>query len=773
MVSPFNPVYFLYLNPGLCLASNIATIADARDYWAANSNAPVPTWCNLDYIPDALDPATFLGENLGSVDISSLNEQIRLTMLQQGYSSNDLLSMSTFAVPTIYRAIYPAVGLSNAFRFNNPGDKNLVFISESNLRIGDDVKIVQDSGPPIITRVTDIIDRQTFAVGAEGAGLCVSPSTNYLLTGIRLYDPLRLARINFLSLYRATGSQIDLVNVEPDFNYELYSMLYPNSRNMTKEGAFVDYINRLGNNDFRVARVEDLVEGAGGGGGGGGMGGFGPDYEKVESLTVGHVLNLNFGSQQTGRFVWNGVTMYYVTKDPFRPLSVVSPFFQGLITEYAIKMYINNLLFPNFTISNLNVSGDAAFRGNTTMSNLVVTGQMQLTNDLVGQDAAFSNVTVSRALDVGGYIGIGIGSEPGAEHAYFVPSSNLQAANVYVDETMYVGGPTQFAGEVLGQGAVFSEAVQGGRFAIGAGPGFSADSEGTNIVNNLVVSSNIRAAAANMGWATMGNATVCNAISAFSATSTNLQAAVGVFTSNLVSEGATNLLGPVNMTQLSAADLLAQNLAASNGAMQSLAASNATLGGLQADNAAVTNLEAYYVSTTNIDASEARVESLAASNLDIRGNLNFEGELMYKGASYKSPTFATIRFSSNQSIETDGQILDLDYSGLGSGEISLGPAATGKEIVENLCLLNDGASIYNNTGKDALVSLFISGALSDRHVCIILDNGAHVVLQNGVLTTVLIGDGSSCRFGLFLNSGSFVPMTLNSCKLAVACFQVL
>ena len=505
---------------------------------------------------------------------------------------------------------------------------------------------------------------------------------------------------------------------------------------------------------------------------------MGADYEKVESLTVGHVLNLNFGSQQTGRFVWNGVTMYYVTKDPFRPLSVVSPFFQGLITEYAIKMYINNLLFPNFTISNLNVSGDAALRGNTTMSNLVVTGQMQLTNDLVGQDAAFSNVTVSRALDVGGYIGIGIGPEgtegsAGAEHPYFALNSNLQAANVYVNETMYVGGPTQFAGEVLGQGAVFSEAVQGGRFAIGGGPGFSADSEGSNIVNNLVVSSNIRAAAANMGWATIGNATVCNAISAFSATSTNLQAAVGVFTSNLVSEGVTNLLGPVNMTHLSAADLLAQNLAASNGAMQSLAASNATLGGLQADNAAVTNLEAYYVSTTNIDASEARVESLAASNLDIRGNLNFEGELMRRGAPYKSPTFATVRFSSNQSIETDGQILDLDYSGLGSSEISLGPAATGKEIVENLCLLNDGASIYNNTGKDALVSLFISGALADRHARILLDNGAHVVLQNGVLTTVLIGEGSSCRFGLFLNSGSFVTMTLNSCKLAVACFQVL
>lgn len=513
--SGFNPVYFMYLNPELCISSNISTVEQALQFWNA-APKPAPWHTNIDFIPSALDEAAFIGDNKAKMNISALNKQIYQTMSNQGYTVNDLNKISTYSIPTIYKSVY-FTGASNTLKFNNPGDSNLFYINYSNLNIGDEIKIVREKATVIHTRVTSILDNQTFMVDTP----CINKPAQYLLHGIKLYDPLRIARINHLAIYPPSPvDEVEIVNVEPEFNYNLYTLLYPDSRVLTKEAAFVDYINRYGNNDARIGNVKDLNanthccqqhEHY--------------NYANVNSLEVENVFHLSFG-QESGRFVWNDVTMYYVTDEPNRPLSMVSPYFQGLVTEYAIKMYLNNLIFPNFTISNLHVKGNAIFDELCTIDTLVVEDTASIAN-LVGQHIEFSNANVQETLAVGGRIGIGYDSiSPQNVYAYEpISSCNVSIENGTVSDTLYVGDIAQIGNELICNRATFGSAVTGPRFGVGYDNGALDEAEASEAshptVSSLVVTSNLAATTTTFGWSTIMNATVSNTLTAFDVFASN------------------------------------------------------------------------------------------------------------------------------------------------------------------------------------------------------------------------------------------------------------
>jgi hypothetical protein len=544
----------LYLNPSLCVASSLSTVEQARDYWIANSNILSNTRVNLDFVPSALDPIVFIGEhkNKNVLDVSALNKLISQAnaldiedgiQQEEGRCLDDHLKNGTFEVPTIYRG---AVNIdSNVLQFDQPGDPTAFRITPSNLSVGDRIKLIKGHGVPMLATVCNILDDRTFVVDQ------LHPPFDffapYTVWGIELIDPLRIARINYLRLFdqvnsfRSNGSQItpDVeVNISSNFNDALYTLLYPDARGLNRDLAYLDYTSRYGNNDVRVANVVDLLSSCSSYSSyssysschpciahSNGSNGIFPSHSEVyfSRANITQVLNLDM-NQETGRVIWNGLSLYYVTDDPYRALTDVSPYYQGLITEWAIKSYIHNLFWPLATFSNINVLGTANFYGHVTMCNLTIK-DLTVTDHLTTKfldctsNAAFgASVTVNETIS-GARIGIGYGADrdrttPSYPGCCEINTCNVVVANLYADQTLFVKETMQVSGNVIGTTATFGSDVSGKRFGIGPlALDFLVESKGPiHTLDSLLITSNLLAANAEVtGFLTGGNAYFDNA----------------------------------------------------------------------------------------------------------------------------------------------------------------------------------------------------------------------------------------------------------------------
>lgn len=346
--SGFDPALFIYLNPEL----NIDTVEEAQSYIGMGR------WSNFDKIPSGLDPITFLSENKDSINISQLNSIIKNTNVNI-YTNDNTGSY----YPTIYKTI-KYIG-SNTFTFLNSGDFK---INNSNLQINDEIKITNDRLAQYHVKIANIIDDKTFSISFHNSNYTLpsDPSTIYNLYGIKIYDVLRLAKINFLDVFTINNysNPSTYVDIDCNFNYNLYKVLYPDSRNLSKDVAYVEYINSKG---LKIGNVEDFI-----------MNPYTLNSNAIiNNLKINQTLNLDFG-QETGKVIWNDVELYYVTNDVNRHVSTISPYFPGLITEYAIKNYIYNMFYPT-----------------ATFCNIVATGNTYLTNLYVSNDTDFNNIYTS------------------------------------------------------------------------------------------------------------------------------------------------------------------------------------------------------------------------------------------------------------------------------------------------------------------------------------------------------------------------------------------
>ena len=430
--SGFNPVLFIYLNPSL----NLSSIEDAFTYVQNNNNNNFLS--NIDIIPSGIDPLVFISENRSQLDISTLNSNIKQSMILNGEGLDNGVYF-----PTLYRSCINID--SNVFRINKPGEPSMYF-SSCNLNIGDEVKLVKHTGQNLYGVITNIIDNQTFKIDFSGCLQINDQSSeyNYNLYGIKLYDPFRLVCINYLRLYGQV-TPCNLVNIDENFNYELYQVLYPDSRNLNKEEAFVDYTNRKGNDELRIINVDDFSTSNVGQGTV-----FTGSQVAVSALEVKQHLVLSF-TQETGRVTWNNQDIYYVTNDICRPLYTVSPTFPGLITEYAMKNYLYNMFYPLATFSNIQITG-------ITNATTVL-----CSNLTVSEEAGFNNAIINNNL-LGGRIGIGI--TPSQQQYPILPTSNAEFANVTVNQSLFIGNATKIMGHLYGATANFSS-IQGGKYGVG------------------------------------------------------------------------------------------------------------------------------------------------------------------------------------------------------------------------------------------------------------------------------------------------------------------
>ena len=344
----FNPALLLYLNPELSVQQNIVTIEDAIVYQASPSFDNT-LWYTLDPIPPNFDELVFIGDNKSSIDCASLNSNIKAAMILDGMDLGEVERGGRY-VSSIYRAVYNR-GV-NTFQFNFPGDPTTYTYNQNNLVVGDWVKLLKDNAEPHFGYVAECIDNQTFTLCNVNYAFN-DPSAAWLCIGIKMYDPLRLARINYLRQFASLPQPptLNMVNIDPDFNYELYQMLYPDARLLDRETAFLDYTNRLNNNEFRVKNEQDIKRDN-----------LQLPYE-FEYLNVNKALQLDF-TQATGRIEWCGLNLSYVTANGVRRATEVPPFFDGLITERAIKTYIDRSFLEVAVFNEVIVNGKATFKGN-------------------------------------------------------------------------------------------------------------------------------------------------------------------------------------------------------------------------------------------------------------------------------------------------------------------------------------------------------------------------------------------------------------------------
>lgn len=350
----FEPVMFLYLNPQLIVQSNITSIEQALVFKKNNENASFLS--NLEMIPPSFDEFVFISDHKSIIDVSQLNQFIKTSMVMCDGVTLEEAEQHGCYYSTIYRNAY--IKDVNTFQFNLPGDTSNFSLSCCNLSQGDRVKLVKNKSEIHYGVVESIIDEHTFVLSNDLYAF--TDNAEYLVDGIKLYDPLRLARINYLKLYQQTGTvSSNYVNIDPEFNYELYKLLYKNARLMSKETAYIDYVSRRNNEEFRIARSRDIP-----------LSSCNVSSFAHEYLKVAHHLHLDF-NQASGRFQWGDINLYYVTQDHVRNASIIPPYRDGLITERAIKTYIDRKFETVADFSNVVIRGYASFCNSVSLHGFV------------------------------------------------------------------------------------------------------------------------------------------------------------------------------------------------------------------------------------------------------------------------------------------------------------------------------------------------------------------------------------------------------------------
>lgn len=377
----FNPIDFLYYNPELQAYSNVLTIEDAQNFYYSNSSS------NLVYdtsvIPSDFDDLVFLNTNKDVIPISYFNQVIRIAMSNEGFTSSEIDSKSRYVTSIFKYVIYN----NGQFYLDDP----TYAFSSYNLNTGDPVKVLDDIKREYYFTVLNV-NSNSFSVKPHKYNLY--SSSNYLLDGMKLTDPLRIAKVNLVRDYATTYS--NQFHTFPDsgtFNAPLYKLLYPDAAILSDQDAYVDYMAKRKNGVFRINNSFEILQNTG-------------DFptsinNAIISSNLDLLGNLNYGDVQ---------------------ITGINPEVYGLpdasnrlVTEQAIINYVDQLQtlgeFTDIAASNLNVSGPASISNDLDVggrlrvaNSTILTGAATLSNSMtVMREAHFhSNVSVNNNLFVYG-----------------------------------------------------------------------------------------------------------------------------------------------------------------------------------------------------------------------------------------------------------------------------------------------------------------------------------------------------------------------------------
>ena len=367
-----NAAALLYLNPELQAFSNVISVEDVRDRF--NEFADLPS--TMPALPQTFDEQVYIADNRSTMNISALNRTIFFAMSNEGVDG-DTMENNSMYLGTIMRDV--TLVARNTFEFNDVDELGAFRLNNNTLQPGDDIRIFRPKGTDNIYGTVTAVDPFAYrftlsnSVGQEFEPVQGSLSNNYTFYGIKLYDYERLARITIARQYQSDPTGHEYLLLNRDFNKEFHQLLYPNTRLLTQNEAYVDFINRWGNKDYRVANASDLYN---------------------ASAPLNTIVNLQVRCNLTlGKLIrWNGFTICNFSSNDWSVSDDATH--NTLITDRAIKTYVdrpyrttatfnrflacNNALFTadvNFS-SNVHISPDATEmrRDVTLRSNLTVNG---------------------------------------------------------------------------------------------------------------------------------------------------------------------------------------------------------------------------------------------------------------------------------------------------------------------------------------------------------------------------------------------------------------
>lgn len=434
----------MYLNPEVVARSNVATVEDVVDRYATE-------FTHLPYIVPTV-PGSAIGHianNRDTFDVSALN---RVFQEANKTENDDPLGGAAF-VPNIYKRVQVVdTGASgtgvDTFRVidDDPG----YVLTKKHIQIDDEVRIVLNDGTRTIHgRVRNIGEEgSTFSIYREDAlssplPLPLSTSSLYLTTsgggepdeyesnpiivyGIRVSDPTRIADVN-LSRQRQPkqddeghGDNGDDIQVPPSpssFNPELYRLLYPDTRFLSAEEAFVHFQNKWSADEYRISSASDILNSD-------------VPVFRTDTKTV-------FEAEVEARrdVLLKGERITGISRDNVGPPEASE---EGrLITEKAIKEYVTVPLRTRQHMNDLAVSGRMDVAGG-----VYAAGGVDVTGGMRCRDGLISDVSIINRIEVGnGFDDYVVNDEDGCACAGSLSNVNVNVGfhNAYVSDRLMVG----------------------------------------------------------------------------------------------------------------------------------------------------------------------------------------------------------------------------------------------------------------------------------------------------------------------------------------------
>jgi hypothetical protein len=392
-----NFVDYLYYNPELQAFSNVVTIENAIVYLSTYPNASnlIP---NMSVLPSTVDAVSILSVNRDTLPTSYMNYVIKTAMFNEGISETEVFSKAKYTSSVRQPMSYLG---SNVFQLN---DLTYAF-TESNLRVGDDIRVLDPVSSELLLTVENKTTN-TFQVAPHK--YTIGLSSNYILDGIKLIDPLRIAKIGLVrNIATLPENQSNVLPDSGTFNPTLYKVLYPDAARLNDQQAYSDFLSKRKANVLRVNNAEDI------------LGNF-VETSNVKITGVDIVIDPNTIAQSNRLLSEYGVKQY--TESLFSAIGQQASFSQVVITSNFTTTGPATFCNDVQIISTLKVANSSILTGSVTMSNTL---QVQ-------KNAYFnSNVFIDRNALIYGNLSIaGNMYNPRLGIGYFM-DSNSPTSNVY------------------------------------------------------------------------------------------------------------------------------------------------------------------------------------------------------------------------------------------------------------------------------------------------------------------------------------------------------
>jgi hypothetical protein len=239
----FDPAFYLYLNPGITAGNNTAD--DLLEYYVAHSNETL--YADPCMLPKNFNVKTYLEDHKAVADVSGLGKVIAAT---------EELCCDSEDIGEYVRNLNLPVRLVSKNLFEVT-EKDRTRLTVKSLGVGDNIRLKKSAVTAAYAMAT-WIDYAAGLVRVSNTKFDFTDlNTCYIFDGIRVPDARRIATINYLA-GRVWNDTSLISATDPMFNVELYKMLYPDSRNLTCMGAYLDLVSHKERGYPRIGKVADL-----------------------------------------------------------------------------------------------------------------------------------------------------------------------------------------------------------------------------------------------------------------------------------------------------------------------------------------------------------------------------------------------------------------------------------------------------------------------------------------------------------------------------------